>query len=103
MPKITLDKYNNLTREDLIKKVEHMELRVKALLHRKKCLESDITDKNRKLAAVIAATDLSEERINQIYSEAENKKKNQNSQKKTIMPIDPWILEIEVPSALPSI
>ena len=55
--------------------MEHTEQRLGAVLHRKSCLESDVSEKNAKLAAVIAATNFSEEKINQIYSQAGIEKK----------------------------
>jgi len=101
IPRTGPGKYNNLTREELVRKLEHFEQRLGAVLHRKSCLESDISEKNAKLAAIIAATNFSEEKINQIYSQAGiEKKKNQvcrdNGQKKSFKPIEPWILELEV-------
>ena len=105
IPRTGPGKYNNLTREELIRELEHFEQRLGAVLHRKSCLESDISEKNAKLAAVIAATNFSEEKINQIYSQAGiEKKKNQvckeNGQKKSFKPIEPWILELEVETLL---
>jgi len=94
-PKNEPGKYDDLTREELLEKLENIE-------HRKSCLESDIAEKNAKLAAVITAAEFSEEKLKEIFAEADIEKKQNgrgrkaNSNKKPTKPIEPWILEMEV-------
>ena len=95
-PKNEPGKYDSLTREELLVKLENIE-------HRKSCLESDIAEKNAKLAAVITAAEFSEEKLKEIFAQADIEKKQNgrggrkaNGNKKTTKPIEPWILEMEV-------
>ena len=95
-PKNEPGKYDNLTREELLVKLENIE-------HRKSCLESDIAEKNAKLAAVISAAEFSEEKLKEIFAQADIEKKQNgrngrkaNGNKKLAKPIEPWILEMEV-------
>ena len=92
------NKYTDLTREQLIEKLENLE-------NIKRKMESDLFEKNAKLAAVITASDLSEEKLQEIFSQIDFEK-NQNNKgkkantnvKKIAKPIEPWILEIQVQS-----
>ena len=68
-------------------------------------MESDLFEKNAKLAAVIAASKFSEDKLQEIFSQIDFEKKQiskagkkANNVKKTVKPIEPWILEIEVES-----
>ena len=95
-PKNEPSKYDTLTREELLVKLENIE-------HRKSCLESDIAEKNAKLAAVISAAEFSEEKLKEIFAQADIEKKQNgrngrkaNGNKKLAKPIEPWILEMEV-------
>ena len=83
-----------MTREQLITKLLSLE-------HRRSCLESDIAEKNSKLAAVIAAADFSEEKLQEIFDKANITRKSNGRNKLTPRqraqkPIEPWALEIEV-------